>query len=382
MKGRYPTETSQCMDNENQDYLFTLRNFTDPVRYGNGSLRMWRINDEVWKGRGRRRNSRDWNHWFHGGLRFIRFEYSPTPIVGRIGKLQKRRTAKGNSEFWGDGECSGYIDQGKFHETGEGTPQGGIISPSLLNLTMRGFEAEIKKVTGSRDLVNVVVYADDFIVSARSKEILETEVKPPISKFLAERGLTLSGEKTLITHIDQGFDFLGFNVRRYEDKLLIKPAKKSVKSFLDNFRDCVASNKSAKTENLLNILNPKIMGWANYFRSVVSKKTFSYVDHQIFCCLWRWAKRRHTGRSKSWVWSKYFQGSFKTKNVQKTRTTLGELALLAKAASVPIVRHIKIKSDENPFDPCYQEYSSKLKTARKANGSRNTCVTGSPVKWS
>lgn len=260
---------------------------------------------------------------------------------------------------------SGYIDQGKFHETGEGTPQGGIISPSLLNLTMRGFEAEIKKATGSRDLVNVVVYADDFIVSARSKEILETKVKPAISKFLSERGLTLSEEKTLITHIDQGFDFLGFNVRRYEDKLLIKPAKKSVKSFLDNFRDCVASNQTAKTENLINILNPKIMGWANYYRSVVSKKTFSYVDHQIFWCLWRWAKRRHSGKSKDWIWGKYFKGTFKTKNILKTRTPVGELALLAKAASVPIVRHIKIKSDANPFDPNYQEYSSKLKTARK-----------------
>jgi RNA-directed DNA polymerase len=260
---------------------------------------------------------------------------------------------------------AGVMEDGVLAASTIGTPQGGSISPSLLNLTMRGFEAEIKKATGSRDLVNVVVYADDFIVSARSKEILKAKVKPAISKFLSERRLTLLEEKTLITHIDQGFDFLGFNVRRDEDKLLIKPAKKSVKSFLENFRDRVASNQTAKTENLINILNPRIMGWANYYRSVISKKTFSYVEHQILWCLWRWAKRRHPGQSKSWVWSKYFRGSFKTKNVLKTRTPLGELALLAKAASVPIVRHIKIKSDANPFDPNYQEYSSKLKTARK-----------------
>jgi RNA-directed DNA polymerase len=260
---------------------------------------------------------------------------------------------------------AGVMEDGVLAASTIGTPQGGSISPSLLNLTMRGFEAEIKKATGSRDLVNVVVYADDFIVSARSKEILKAKVKPAISKFLSERRLTLLEEKTLITHIDQGFDFLGFNVRRDEDKLLIKPAKKSVKSFLENFRDRVASNQTAKTENLINILNPRIMGWANYYRSVISKKTFSYVEHQILWCLWRWAKRRHPGQSKSWVWSKYFRCSFKTKNVLKTRTPLGELALLAKAASVPIVRHIKIKSDANPFDPNYQEYSSKLKTARK-----------------
>ncbi len=263
---------------------------------------------------------------------------------------------------------SGYIDKGKYHDTGEGTPQGGIISPTLLNLTLRGLEAEVKRVTRTRDQVNIVVYADDFIISARTKEILETKVKPAVTRFLEERGLSLSEEKTLITNTDQGFDFLGFNVRRYENKLLIKPSKKSVKSFLSNVRDCVESNKTAKTENLINILNPKIVGWANYYKSAVSKDAFSFVDHQIFWCLWRWAKRRHPNRSKGWIWDKYFHNTFKTKNILKIKPgskPTGELARLAKASSVPIVRHIKIKADENPFDPEYQEYASKLKSARK-----------------
>jgi len=234
-------------------------------------------------------------------------------------------------------------------------------------LTLRGLEAEIKKATKRQDQVNVVVYADDFVVSARSKEILETKVKPTIIRFLSARGLSLSEEKTLITHIDQGFDFLGFNVRRYESKLLIKPAKKGIKTFLDTIRDCVESNKAAKTENLIRILNPKIIGWANYHRSVVSKKIFSYVDHQIFLCLWRWAKRRHSGKTIGWIWHKYFQSTFKSRNIlnHKASKPIGELGLLAKAASVPIVRHIKIKADSNPFDPAHQEYLSKLKAARK-----------------
>ncbi|MDQ3232557.1 MAG: group II intron reverse transcriptase/maturase, partial [Pseudobdellovibrionaceae bacterium] len=266
-----------------------------------------------------------------------------------------------DQEILGKWLKSGYIDKGRYHETRDGTPQGGIVSPALLNLTLRGLEAEIKKATRTKDLVNVVVYADDFIVSARTRKILETKVKPTISKFLSERGLLLSEEKTLITHIDQGFDFLGFNVKRYKNQVLTKPAKKSIKSFLLNIRDCVEANKTAKTENLIKILNPKIIGWANYYKSVVSKNIFSYVDHQIFWSLWRWAKRRHPNRSKGWIWNKYFHNTFKTKNILNIKSCkpTGEFALLAKASSVPIVRHIKIKADANPFDPKYHEYFSK-----------------------
>jgi RNA-directed DNA polymerase len=258
---------------------------------------------------------------------------------------------------------SGYIEGGQYHETREGTPQGGIISPTLLTLTLRGFESAIKNGTKKGDMVNVVVYADDFIISARSKEILEATVKPIVKAFLAERGLSLSEEKTLITHIDHGFDFLGFNVRRYEDKLLIKPSNKSVKSFLSNIRKCVSTHKTAKTENLINILNPKITGWANYYRSVVAKRSFAYVDHQIFCSLWEWARRRHPNRNKHWVWDKYLNNTSKTR--RKSNIPNGELTNLAKASKIPIVRHTKIKAEYNPFDPKYQEYFQKLQATRK-----------------
>ena len=115
----------------------------------------------------------------------------------------------------------------------------------------------------------------DFIITSASKEVLETKVKPTVESFLRERGLELSQEKTKITHVDDGFDFLGINVRKFKGKCITKPSKKSVKSFLANIREVIKSNPTAKTENLIHLLNPKIRGWANYFRFSCAKKTVS-----------------------------------------------------------------------------------------------------------
>ena len=157
------------------------------------------------------------------------------------------------------------------------------------------------------DKVHLSIYADDFIITGTSKEVLETKVKPMVKTFLQKRGLELSHEKTKITHIDEGFDFLGTNVRKYRGKCIIKPSKKSVKSFLSNIRETIKSNRTAKTENLIHLLNPKIRGWANHFRYSCAKKTFSYIDHQIYEALWRWACRRHPGKSASWIQRKYYR---------------------------------------------------------------------------
>ena len=166
---------------------------------------------------------------------------------------------------------AGYMDKNVFHQTAEGTPQGGIASPTLANIVLDGLEKAIKATGKQGDKINFVRYADDFICTAATREILEQKVLPVIIKFLKERGLELSFEKTKITHIDEGFNFLGFNLRKYKGKLLIKPAKKGIKTFLDNIRKTIKSNNAWSAEQLIRILNPKIQGWANHYRYSVAK---------------------------------------------------------------------------------------------------------------
>ena len=147
--------------------------------------------------------------------------------------------------------AAGYMEEGVVYPTEAGTPQGGIASPVLANMALDGLE-EIARRAASADLkTQVVKYADDFIIAGTSKEVLEMQVKPAVVAFLKERGLELSEEKTHITHIDDGFDFLGFNVRKYKGKLLIKPSKPALKRFLDNIRKLIKANPTATTEGLI-----------------------------------------------------------------------------------------------------------------------------------
>jgi RNA-directed DNA polymerase len=213
---------------------------------------------------------------------------------------------------------------------------------------------------GKNNLVNVVRYADDFIVTGRSRELLETEVKPLIEEFLEVRGLELSQEKTKITQIEEGFDFLGQNVRKYKGVLLIKPAKKNVQAFLAKVREVISDNKQARAGNLIAQLNPVIRGWTRYHRHVASKATFSKVDDAIYRCLWRWAKRRHHNKTREWTRSKYFK-SHEGDNWVFTGEVAGsdgarQTIRLLKAASVPIKRHIKVKEAANPYDPRWETY--------------------------
>src|SRR5260221_5121455 len=175
-----------------------------------------------------------------------------------------------------------------LHPTDEGTPQGGIISPVLANLAVDGLEAELAKAfpphrrQDRNPKVHLVRYADDFVITGSTRELLETQVRPLVEAFLAERGLRLSPQKTVITHIRDGFDFLGQNVRKYphsrqgqdHGKLLIKPAPKRVRLFLDKLRKFVKGYKQAKTGWLIRKLNATEKGCANYHRHAVSKATF------------------------------------------------------------------------------------------------------------
>src|SRR3981081_4581422 len=213
---------------------------------------------------------------------------------------------------------SGYMEKHVLHETTDGTPQGGIVSPALANCALDGLEQllqekypagkRLKSLGGEKPCVNLVRYADDFVITSKSKELLEGEIKPLVEHFLQERGLELSPKKTVITHVEHGFDFLGQNVRRYPNgKLLIKPSKKNVKTFLDGIRRTIKAAHGVSAADLIDQLNPKIRGWANYHRHVVSKRTFGRVDHTIFCSLWRWARRRHPNKNPPWLKPKYFE---------------------------------------------------------------------------
>jgi RNA-directed DNA polymerase len=260
---------------------------------------------------------------------------------------------------------AGFMESGQRFETEAGTPQGGIISPVLANLALDGLEKRLEDRFGRKNTkasyktkVNYVRYADDFVITGISKEILEEEVKPLVEAFMAERGLALSPEKTVITHIDQGFDFLGQNVRKYNGKCLIKPSHQNVKSFLRNIRDWLNVNKTAPAVVAVRQLNRKIRGWANYHRKVVAKETFNYVDYRIWKMLWQWCKRRHGNRNKRWVKQKYF-GSNDSGTRHWVFHGLDEKGYrwdLLYANDTPIKRHIKIKAEATPYDPDFEMY--------------------------
>lgn len=261
---------------------------------------------------------------------------------------------------------AGYVDRKKLFPTVAGTPQGGVISPTLSNMALDGLERALK--FSRRNKVNFVRYADDFIVSGSSKELLEKEVKPIIIEFLKERGLTLSEEKTKVTHIEEGFDFLGQNVRKHNGTLLIKPSKKNVKTFLEKVKKVLEVNKTAKQGNVIRLLNPIIRGWANYHRHIVANKTFSWVDYKLWQMLWQWCIRRHPKKGRKWIKDRYFHviGSRSWVFAVKRKLSDGstDYMKLYSAARTPIRRHVKIKAEAHPYDMAWESYFEERKVQK------------------
>jgi RNA-directed DNA polymerase len=263
---------------------------------------------------------------------------------------------------------SGYIEKNTLYATEDGTPQGGIISPVLANMTLDGLERRLRErfpkttVKGIAAKVNFVRYADDFIVTAASQELLEQEVKPLVEVFMKERGLTLCSEKTRITHIEEGFDFLGQNVRKYktgkQHKLLIKPARKNVHAHLEKIRNLIKKNQTLSAGRLILMLNPIIRGWAQYHQHVVSADVFHDVDDAIYRRLRQWMKRRHPKKSNKWITKKYFK-TYGRNNWVFYGEKDGQVHHLAETASVPIKRHAKVKAQANPYDPEWESYYEK-----------------------
>lgn len=252
------------------------------------------------------------------------------------------------------------MEGGRIYPTKAGTPQGGIASPTLANMTLDGLESTIKRAVPKKAKVNVIRYADDFVVTAETKEVLQNKVIPAIQVFLKERGLNLSGEKTKITRIEAGFDFLGQQLRKYGDKLIITPSKSSVKSIVRKTRNIMKSNLGQRTSKMIWELISVIRGWANYHRYVCSKKTFAYIDSCIFKNLWCWMKRRHPRRSAKWLRKSYFRtiGSRDWCFFAAERTGNGGYRIidLLRASTFKIVRHVKIRAKANPYDKEWQEY--------------------------
>jgi len=280
---------------------------------------------------------------------------------------------------------AGYVDAGSLFESTAGTPQGGIISPVLANMTLDGLEAAVYASVGStkfartKTQLNVIRYADDFVVTGISKEVLETKVLPAIQAFMTERGLELSQEKTRITHIEQGFDFLGQNVRKYNEKLLIKPAKKSMKALLGKAREIIKKHASATQATVIRLLNPIIRGWATYHRHVVAKACFTTVDHHIWRLLWRWARRRHPAKGAHWILRRYFHrdGGLAWAFAAEERDDGRSPRLrLFRAMTIPITRHVKIRAQANPYDASWEAYFKRrraMKTTVKLFGATLWC---------
>jgi len=242
-----------------------------------------------------------------------------------------------------------------------GTPQGGILSPMLANVALTalddycekkfGIHVRRSKKEGGNYIRNPIIrYADDFVIVCKSKYEAEF-IKGKIATFLKENiGLELSNEKTKITHTADGFDFLGYNIRKYTEKsprskyhyvgkLLIKPQKEKVINFLRRITEVLNNNKTAKQESIIHMLNPMLQGFGMYYRFTVSKKNFSAIDSSLWHKLWRWAKRRHPKKSKKWIMKKYFT-TVTPKWVFKDKTGNKKIK---KTALIPIVRFVMLK---------------------------------------
>jgi RNA-directed DNA polymerase len=250
---------------------------------------------------------------------------------------------------------AGYIFERQLFPTEAGTPQGGIISPILANITLDGIEKLLadkyrnnkngrrSNYHAAKHKVNFVRFADDFIVTAKTEEIAK-EVKELIKNFLKDRGLELSDEKTLITHIDIGFDFLGWNFRKFNCKLIVKPSNKSIDKITEKISDIIKRGKAWKQEVLIDALNPVITGWGNYHQPVVSSEIFQKLDSRIWNMLWHWAKRRHPEKSKKWIADKYWHSEGNRNWVYSEGDK--KLKLLS---DIKIVRHTKLKLAMNPY---------------------------------
>ena len=267
---------------------------------------------------------------------------------------------------------AGVVEFGTLAETDTGTPQGGIISPLLANVALDGMErlfgAESSRgrllspalKSGKNRGIGLIRYADDFVVTAPNRSALETYVRPRLDEFLKQRGLELSEAKTRIVHVDDGFDFLGFNIRRFRRKVLTRPQKEKVLLHLRRVRDYLVGNQTVPASVVIDELTPIIRGWSAYYRYGASKAILQYADHRLWQMLWHWALRRHRKKPRKWVKARYF------KRVRgrdwvffgKRKDTDKE-AILCFHADTSVRRYFKVHGRMTPMNPDEVEHWRK-----------------------
>lgn len=269
---------------------------------------------------------------------------------------------------------AGYAYKGDLYPTENGAAQGSVIGPTLANMTLDGLQEKLyghfrkTKRQANKHKVNFIRFADDFIVTAANKQIAE-EARSLIEEFLTPRGLELSEQKTVITEIHQGFDFLGWTFRKYKDTMIIKPSRKSVRSVFTNVHDIIKKGIAGKQDDIIIHLNPVLRGWANYHQSVCAKATFQRMGHQTFLYLWAWAKRRHPDKGRHWRKDRYWENMDTRAWVFKTETHT-----LCNVASTPIVRHPRLKTDMNPFMNPEYFYNRQTKLTEKKKNAKDTAA--------
>ncbi len=275
---------------------------------------------------------------------------------------------------------AGFVENRVLFPTEAGTPQGGIISPTLANLTLDGLERLLKERFSPGQTpcpkVNLVRYADDFIITGRSKELLENEVRPLVEQFMRERGLQLSPEKTCITSIETGFDFLGQNLRKFGQTLLTQPSKKNTRVFMEKVRRVIRHCRGMSQSDLIRQLNPVVRGWCYYHRHGSAKKAFKKVDWGLWHSLWRWGKHRHCSKGSRWIIQRYWhsigdKNTFAADTGERRSDGQPIWAKLIRPVDVSIRRHIKIRGEANAFDHRWKAYFEERGFFKKFGISRS-----------
>lgn len=265
---------------------------------------------------------------------------------------------------------AGVMEGGRFAPTEEGTPQGGVVSPLLLNIALHGMgeAAGAVEITKSRSLAGrnapvLVRYADDFVALCVTEEEAE-KVKSRLEKWFSPRGLAFNEEKTRVVHLEAGFDFLGFNIRRYGDKMIIKPSQEAVRRRKRELKTIIRQLAGAPVDKLIHRLNPIIRGWSTYYRGVVSKETFAKLDDYMWKLLWRWAARRHRNKGGIWIANRYW-GAFHPGS--RSRWIFGDRLTGSRThrfSETKIVRHVVVKGGASKDDPSLNTYWAGRRRSR------------------